>query len=246
MSHLTRTQQRSQPRAGTRLPRTRQARQRGRQSAPWCWTRTRRPRRRSPRGRGTASTSWGCTPKRDRRPLHRPPGAPPATPTCSAPSWGPPRLLQRPPQATSSVARTPCSSQAQPLPQARGARPTTAPAPRLPVRVLRRGASGGGGGGACGSGALRPGPHLRGGRGRGCTCRRPRPLASHLRPPLRCLHRRPVRRAPADLRPGRPGPAPARPLLRISPRGPSRPARTLPLRPQRPAPGLQRRLPAAG
>lgn len=74
----------------------------------------------------------------------------------------------------------------------------------------------------------------------------PRPPASHLRPPLRCLHRRPVRRAPADLRPGRPGPAPARPLLRISPRGPSRPARTLPLRPQRPAPGLQRRLPAAG
>lgn len=179
MSHLTRTQQRSQPRAGTRLPRTRQARQRGRQSAPWCWTRTRRPRRRSPRGRGTASTSWGCTPKRDRRPLHRPPGAPPATPTCSAPSWGPPRLLQRPPQATSLVARTPCSSQARPLPQARGARPTTAPAPRLPVRVLHRGASGGGG--ACGSGALRPGPHLRGGRGRGCTCRRGRvcrPLTS--------------------------------------------------------------------
>lgn len=244
MSHLTRTQQRSQPRAGTRLPRTRQARQRGRQSAPWCWTRTRRPRRRSPRGRGTASTSWGCTPKRDRRPLHRPPGAPPATPTCSAPSWGPPRLLQRPPQATSLVARTPCSSQARPLPQARGARPTTALAPRLPVRVLRRGASGGGG--ACGSGALRPGPHLRGGRGRGCTCRRPRAPASHLRPPLRCLQHRPVRRAPADLRPGRPGPAPARPLLRISPRGPSRPARTLPLRPQRPAPGLQRRLPAAG
>lgn len=245
MSHLTRTQQRSQPRAGTRLPRTRQARQRGRQSAPWCWTRTRRPRRRSPRGRGTASTSWGCTPKRDRHPLHRPPGAPPATPTCSAPSWGPPRLLQRPPQATSSVARTPCSSQARPLPQARGARPTTAPAPRLPVRVLRRGASGGGGCLREWRPEARAAPPWRAGP-RVHLSPWPRAPASHLRPPLRCLHRRPVRRAPADLRPGRPGPAPARPLLRISPRGPSRPARTLPLRPQRPAPGLQRRLPAAG
>lgn len=135
-SRPTRTRPRSRPRAGTRLTRTRPARRPGRQSTPRRWTRPGRRRRRSPWCRGMASTSWGCTPKRDRRPPHRPPRPRPATPTCSAPSWGPLRLLRRPPQATSSGARTPCSSQARPLPQARGARLATAPAPRLPVRAL--------------------------------------------------------------------------------------------------------------
>lgn len=79
--------------------------------------RARRPRRRSPRGQRRVSTSWGCTQKRGRRPLHRPLGAPPAMPTCSAASWGPLRLLLRVPQVISSVGRPPCSSQALPLPQ---------------------------------------------------------------------------------------------------------------------------------
>lgn len=87
--------------------------------------RTRRPRRRSPGSQRRVSTSWGCTRKPGRPPLHRPPGAPPAMPTCLAASWGPLRPLLRVPQAISSVGRPPCSSQALPLPQGGPVRPVS-------------------------------------------------------------------------------------------------------------------------